>query len=84
MAATKRTLPERYSQFAQDIEAIKKALLGDDYTQEGLITRFSMVEARIERLEKILDRSRFTLLGLTLFACSGLYEWLKKILHMIQ
>ena len=74
--------PKEYPSLAQDIEAIKKALLGDDYSQEGLIARFSQAEARIERLEKILDRSRFALLGLTLFACGGIYEWLKKILHI--
>ena len=76
MPAVKRTLPEGYKQLAQDTEAIKKAFLGDDYTHEGLIARFS-------RVEKILDRSRFTLLGLTLFACGGLYEWIKKLLNML-
>lgn len=67
---------------AKDIEAIKKALIGDAYQSEGLILRFSKVERRLQRLEKILDRSRFALLGLTFFACGGLYEWIKKIFQM--
>ena len=67
---------------SKDIEAIKTALIGDDYQSEGLIARLTHIEARLEKLEKLLDRSRFTLLGLTLFAAGGLYEWIKKIVHM--
>ena len=83
MPAARRAPSEEHKQLVQDVEAIKKALLGDEYDHEGFIARFSKVEVRIERLEKILDRSRFTLLGLTLFACGGLYEWIKKLLNML-
>ena len=83
MQDKKQKLPKGQESIVQDIEAIKKALLGDDYSQEGLIARFSGAEARLQRLEKILDRSRFALLGLTLFACGGIYEWIKKVLHML-
>ena len=73
-----------YTRLVKDIESIKEALLGDAYNRQGLIDRFGEVEGRLRRLEKILDRSRYTLLGLTLFACSGLYEWGKRLLQLIH
>ena len=73
----------KLSHLLEDIQSIKEALLGDAYREQGLIERFHHMESRLDRLEKILDRSRFTLLGLTLFACSGLYEWGKRLLHLI-
>ena len=66
----------------QELEAIKEALLGSPYETDGLIKRCANMDRRLHRLEKIIDRSRFTLLGLTVFACSGAYEFLKKIFHI--
>ena len=67
---------------SQDLDAIKRALLGSPYDAEGLIKRCASMDRRLHRLEKIIDRSRFTLLGLTVFACSGVYELLKRILQI--
>lgn len=69
--------------FTQDLEAIKKALIGDEYQSEGLIARLIQIEARLGKLEQLLERARYTLIGLSLLAVGGLYDWVSKLIRLL-
>lgn len=72
------------SRLAEDMADIKKLLLGDEYTDGGLIHRLNEVDRRLAHLERLLDRSRYALIGLLLFACSGVYENVKKLIDALE
>ena len=56
----------------QDIQEIKKALLGD-YACEGLVSRINKLEETISIFKKVLGAIGLAILGLILDAAKGLF-----------
>jgi Mg2+ and Co2+ transporter CorA len=73
-------LAERLENIEGDVSEIKSALLGNEYTKNtGLIHSISEHHQRLTTLERLVDRGKWLIIGLSATSGVGIYEVLKQL-----
>ena len=73
-------LAERLDKIEDNVSEIKTALLGNDYTNKtGLIHSIAEHHQRLNSLERLVERGKWLIIGLSAGTGIGIYEILKQI-----
>ena len=73
-------LAERLDKIEDNVKDIKDALLGNEFTKNtGLIHSIAEHHERLNALERLVDRGKWLIIGLSATSGIGFYEILKQI-----
>ncbi|KOY86031.1 hypothetical protein AD998_07630 [bacterium 336/3] len=64
-----------------EIHSIKKAMLGDEYNENGVMKRLSVAESDIDALKKFRDKVIWTASGVSL-AIGSLFTFINYIMNL--
>jgi intergrase/recombinase len=66
------SLVQRLDIIEDNVKEIKDALIGNEFTKDGLIHSHNQMKARLERLERRWDAIKYWVIGLALGSGVGL------------
>lgn len=73
-------LAERLDKIEDNVSEIKNALLGNEYTKNsGLIHTIAEHHQRLSTLERLVERGKWLIIGLSAGSGIGIYEILKQV-----
>lgn len=76
------SLAERLDKIEGSVERIERAIIGDDFTNtQGIIFTVKDHNERLSSLERLVDRGKWLIIGLSATSGVGIYEIVRQLLN---
>lgn len=72
-------LEQKVDRMEKVLDEVKIALIGNDYSKTGLVHTVAEHHQRLNTLERLMERGKWLLIGLSAGSGVGIYEIIKNI-----
>lgn len=80
-----KTLSDQYNSIDRKLEKVMIVLVGEDLSREGgFVSRVISLEEKVDKLERLIDKTKFFFMGATVFGGYGVFELIKNLLANIK